>query len=319
MSKALLAIGEALVDFIPDRTGCDFDEVKSFSPSVGGAPANVCAAFAKLGGRARLITQLGNDLFGKKVEKELYGNGVDTSLVSFTDRANTALAFVSLAPDGNRTFSFYRNPCADMLFDASQVRAEWFEDAFALHFCSVSLGNFPMKKAHTAAVEYARKNGVIISFDPNLRFPLWKSRTELKNAVDEFLPFADILKISEEELEFICGESDIEQALKKLFRGNVEVVIYTCGKNGAWAFTRKAKAFSKAPQVSVADTTGAGDAFIGSFLWRLYDSGVQRQSLGLLDAEALQKHLDFSNAFCALSVTRYGAISSYPTIDEMKI
>ena len=113
----LIAIGEALIDFIPDKTGCDFENVTSFSPKTGGAPANVCGAFSVLGGKSKIITQLGDDPFGRKIEKELKSFGIDTSFISFTDKANTALAFVSLENDGNRTFSFYRNPSADVLFD----------------------------------------------------------------------------------------------------------------------------------------------------------------------------------------------------------
>ena len=171
----LIAIGEALIDFIPNETGCDFENVTSFYPKVGGAPANVCGAFRVLGGKSKIITQLGDDPFGRKIEKELKTFGIDTSLVSFTDKANTALAFVSLENNGNRTFSFYRNPSADMLFDKEQITDNMFDDAYALHFCSVSLGDFPMKEAHKAAIEIAAKKDTIISFDPNLRFPLWKS------------------------------------------------------------------------------------------------------------------------------------------------
>lgn len=148
MGNTLFAIGEALIDFIPAQTGCAFEEVTAFSPKSGGAPANVCGAFTILGGSSKFITQLGDDPFGRKIAGDLARAGIDTSLVSFTDKANTALAFVSLENDGNRTFSFYRKPSADMLFSADQVKEEWFEDAYALHFCSVSLGDFPMKDAH---------------------------------------------------------------------------------------------------------------------------------------------------------------------------
>ena len=118
---ALIAIGEALIDFIPDKTGCEFENVTSFRPKIGGAPANVCGAFSVLGGKSKIITQLGDDPFGRKIEKELKTFGIDTSLISFTDKANTALAFVSLEKEGNRTFSWYRNPSADMLFAGDQI------------------------------------------------------------------------------------------------------------------------------------------------------------------------------------------------------
>ena len=138
MSKdVLVAIGEALIDMIPDKKGCEFGEVTAFAPKLGGAPANVCGAYSKLGGMSRMLTQLGDNPFGHKILGELCGCGVDVSCISLTDKANTALAFVSLSADGNRTFSFYRNPSADMLYSPENVRPEYFTDAYALHFCSV--------------------------------------------------------------------------------------------------------------------------------------------------------------------------------------
>lgn len=309
----LLAIGEALIDFIPDKTACSFDEVTGFTPCVGGAPANVCGAFTKLGGRSRMITQLGDDPFGHKIVNELAGYGIDTSCVLMTKDANTALAFVSLGADGDRTFSFYRKPSADMLLSDEQVEAAWFDECYALHFCSVSLGEFPMRDAHERAITLARENGAIISFDPNLRFPLWENKDDLKAAVECFLPACDVVKISDEELEFITGKTKIEDALPGLFAQGIRLVIYTCGSEGAYAFTEKASAFSKAGKVKAVDTTGAGDGFIGSFLWKLQQKGIAEEQLENLTEEDLKECLDFSNAFCAVSVQGYGAIQSYPS------
>src|SRR5699024_6946285 len=179
-ATTLFSIGEALIDMIPSQSGCAFAEVPAFRPRVGGAPANVCGAFTALGGRSALLTQLGDDPFGHKIAAELASHGIDVSRVPFTTKANTALAFVSLGADGNRTFSFYRNPSADLLYSASQIDPAWFQDAFALHFCSVSLVDSPMKAAHDAAIAAAAKAGAIISFDPNLRFPLWSDHDALK-------------------------------------------------------------------------------------------------------------------------------------------
>lgn len=318
MGECLLAIGEALIDMIPDQKGCDFDRVGAFRPKLGGAPANVCGAFARLGGKARMLTQLGDDPFGHKIIKELSQCGIDTSCISLTAKANTALAFVSLDADGGRTFSFYRKPSADMLYSPESVKDEYFEDAYALHFCSVSLGAFPMKEAHKAAIEAARKRGALVSFDPNLRFQLWDDPDELKRAVEEFMPMADILKISDEELEFLTQETDICQALPKLWKGHVKLVVYTCGGGGAYAFTKDTEAFRPAKKVKALDTTGAGDGFIGSFLWKLKESGAAAGNLGSLNAGQLEECLEFSNEFCARSVMAYGAIDSYPDMKDFK-
>ena len=192
--STLFSIGEALIDMIPSRVGCSFDEVPSFSPRTGGAPANVCAAFARLGGKSAFLSQLGDDPFGHKIARELEACGIDLSHLAFTDKANTALAFVSLEEDGSRTFSFYRKPSADLLYSPEQIDPAWFADAFALHYCSVSLVDSPMRYAHLAAIAAAREAGAIVSFDPNLRFPLWPDRDMLRGTVLQFLPLSSCNK-----------------------------------------------------------------------------------------------------------------------------
>lgn len=315
---ALFAIGEALIDMIPSRAGCAFADVPAFSPRTGGAPANVCGAFARLGGRGTLLTQLGNDPFGHKIASELAACGIDTSRVSFTDKANTALAFVSLAEDGNRTFSFYRSPSADLLYSPEQIDPAWFNEAFALHFCSVSLVESPMKRAHLAAIEAAHAAGAIISFDPNLRFPLWPDKAALRETVRQFMPMAHVLKISDEELGFLTGEADINAALPQLFAGSVRLVIYTCGSAGAHAYTCSAHGYAPCARVKAVDTTGAGDGFIGSFLWQMARDGIDCAGLESLDEAKLCEYLAFSNRFCGISVQHSGAIDSYPTLAQMQ-
>ena len=318
LNDTLVAIGEALIDFIPDKKGCEFYEVGAFSPAPGGAPANVCGAYSRLGGKARMITQLGSDPFGDLITRTLNEAGVDTSCISYTSAANTALAFVSQTRDGKNTYSFYRNPSADMLFDASQVTGEMFDSCYCLHFCSVSLGDFPMKDAHRAAITIARRQGALISFDPNLRFMLWDDRDELKRVIWEFIPDCDILKISDEELEFITGTASIDEALPVLFTGNVKLVILTKGKDGADAYTAAGSVSSACPAVNAIDTTGAGDGFIGSFLWKLRTLGTGKGNFSDCPLSVIKECLDFANRFSAISVQRKGAIPSYPEYKEVK-
>ena len=318
LNDTLVAIGEALIDFIPDKKGCEFYEVGSFSPATGGAPANVCGAFSKLGGKSRMITQLGRDPFGDVITRALNEAGVDTSCISYTTEANTALAFVSHTTDGKSTYSFYRNPSADMLFDPSGITAEMFDDCYALHFCSVSLGDFPMKDAHRAAITIARRQGAIVSFDPNLRFMLWDDKNELKRVIWEFIPDCDIVKISDEELEFITGTADINEALPMLFVGGVKLVILTKGKDGADCYSSLGSVSSASTKVTAVDTTGAGDGFIGSFLWKLRSLGIGKDNLGDCPPAVFKECLDFANRFCAVSVQRKGAIPSYPELNEIK-
>ena len=311
MKDTLFAIGEALIDFIPYKYGCDFSEVTAFAPKIGGAPTNVLGAFAKLGGKTRLCTQLGNDPFGDKISDALKQYNIGTEFVTRTDAANTALAFVSLSADGARTFSFYRNPSADMLYTAENLKKSDFKNCFALHFCSVSLGDFPMKDAHRRAIEFAKQNGAIISFDPNLRFPLWKSREDLKAAIIEFLAYADIIKISDEELSFITETDNVQKGCQRLLK-TAKLVLHTCGADGAYAFTSNAQAFSPSEKIKAIDTTGAGDAFCGSFLYNLYQNGIDRDGLERLSETELKNYLAASNKYCGESVQRFGAIESYP-------
>ncbi len=311
MSK-LVAIGEALIDFIPEESGKPIKQVTGFVPKVGGAPANVCGVFARLGQQSQIITQLGEDPFGDKIVEEFMGFGIGCECIQRTSQANTSLAFVALKEDGNREFSFYRKPGADMLLQPEAVKKEWFVSADVLHFCSVSLGEFPMKQAHEKAIEYALEEDCLVSFDPNLRFALWEKEQELYEAVKEFLPKAHILKISDEELEFITGYKTVEEARDILFQGNVKLVLYTEGSKGAQAFTLQTQAASLAKRVEAVDTTGAGDAFIGSFLYQLTRDGVGRDGLENLTQAQLKKYLDLSNEYCGRSVMQHGAIASYP-------
>lgn len=316
--KKLLAIGEALIDFIPEESGKELKNVCGFQPKVGGAPANVCGAYVKLGGEGALITQLGADPFGDKIVEEFTECGIDCSYVKRTDKANTSLAFVALKEDGNREFSFYRKPGADMMMDAKDIEASWFTDAFALHFCSVSLGDFPMKEAHRKAIDCALRAGVMVSFDPNLRLALWDNPEALKNVIWEFAPMVHILKISDEELEFITGETDIKAVLPKLLQGNTKMVIYTKGSEGAECYTEKNHGFAASQKVKAVDTTGAGDGFIGSFLYCMARDGVTTDTLAGLSKEKMEEYLAFANKFCGMSVTKPGAIASYPSLDEMQ-
>lgn len=314
----LLSIGEALIDMIPAQVNAGIADVESFQPVVGGAPANVCGAFVKLGGEAKMITQLGDDPFGDKIVADFERFGIGREYVKRTDKANTALAFVALKEDGGREFSFYRRPSADMLMGPEDIREEWFLGGYALHFCSVSLGDFPMKEAHRQAIAYAKKNGLLISFDPNLRKPLWSSEKALYDTVHEFIPYAHVLKISDEELEFLTGKHTIREALDDLFVGDVKMVVYTKGAEGAEAYTRNASADALSGKVRAVDTTGAGDGFIGAFLYQMFRNGIRAENIEEVSGGQLKQFLEFSNAFCGISVQKNGAIASYPDRKEME-
>ena len=314
--KRLLAIGEALIDFIPSTTDSKLKDVEMFSRQVGGAPCNVACTATKLGGNAEMITQLGQDAFGDLIVETLDNLGVGTQYLKRTNEANTALAFVSLTKEGERDFSFYRKPSADMLYSIDAVSAIDVNENDVLHFCSVDLVESPMKYAHKKLIEKVTHAGGTIVFDPNVRLPLWKNEADCKSAIHEFIPLAHIVKISDEELEFVTGITDENQAIQWLFQGNVDAVIYTKGADGATVYFKDGNEISQQGfKVKAIDTTGAGDAFIGALISKLLISD-STDLIAVLKNEG-KAILEFSNYVAATVTTKYGAISSIPTLEEV--
>lgn len=314
----LFSIGEVLIDFIPLDKGVALKDVLSFERAPGGAPANVAAAVAKYGMKASMISKLGKDAFGDFLVEKLEQTGVNTDYILRTDEANTGLAFVSLKKNGERDFSFYRNPSADLLLEADELDEKMFGAGDYLHFCSVDLVESPMKYAHKKAIESLKSKQGIISFDPNVRLPLWENEEDCRNTILEFLPLAHILKVSDEELEFITGISDEREALKSLFQGDVEVVVYTQGGKGATVLTKDTVHFKQGYKMNVVDTTGAGDAFIGGFLFVLLKNEVEKLNLKAYVEEHGIEMLSFANASGALTTTKKGGISALPTLQEIE-
>ncbi|MGN1411618.1 MAG: carbohydrate kinase [Oscillospiraceae bacterium] len=314
--KSVISIGEALIDFIPNKKGCPLKLVDGFQRICGGAPTNVSAVVSKLGGNSKIITKLGKDAFGDYIVDTLNTMNVDTSCILRTDVANTCLAFVSLKEDGNRDFSFYRNPSADMLLNKDELQSNWFDDVGVLHFCSVALVESPMKYAHLRAIELAKQKNAIISFDPNVRLPLWNNHRECRHTINEYIQYADILKISDEEVQFITG-MDIYKASQKLLNGNVKIILYSMGKDGAMIFTKYGNITVPSVKVSVKDTTGAGDSIIGAFLYCLTKDNLSVNDLDRISIDKLKEYLKFANYYSSYSVMGQGAINSYATLKEI--
>lgn len=288
-------IGEALIDFLPEGNG--------YIPVTGGAPLNVAACIAKLKGSSHFIGMVGNDLFGKRIKSDLEKSGVGTEYLYFTNKANTALAFVSLDKTGEREFSFYRNPSADMFLEAEQVKIIPFKKGDVLHFCSVDLIDMPVKYATKQAISCCKEAGGIISFDPNIRLSLWDDHEEYKNTILEFLPYADIVKLSEDEIPFILGDISKEEAAKELLKTAKEVII-TLGYRGSLLYTREKTLKQKPLQIRCVDSTGAGDTFIGTYLrYRAISS--------------LENALKLASIASAIVCTKKGVMSALPTEEEV--
>lgn len=313
--QKLCAIGEALIDFIPEKKGQRLKDVVSFKRVAGGAPANVAGAVAKLGGTSKFITKLGMDAFGDHIVECFERCGIETRDVLRSKDGDTSLAFVSLAEDGNRDFMFYRRCCADKQLAPEDIRTDALDGCGILHFCSVSLIDAPIRYAHKKLIDMAIAQNVLISFDPNLRLSLWDDEEELRTTVREFMPYADILKISDEELEFITGFKTMEEALPYLFQGRVKMVIYTMGKDGAMAYVKGRSVYAHGYGVEVKDTTGAGDSFIGAFLYELLK--YNKTDVAGLSDEDIAHYLNFANAYAAYTTTQEGALDAMATRDEI--
>ena len=308
MKNKLCGIGEALIDFIPDVKGERLKDVPSFTRVAGGAPANVIGAVTKLGIPSKMLTKLGDDPFGDYIIDVLNDAGIDTSNIERDQEGETALAFVSLAADGNRDFKFYRKNSADLRYSVDDIPENILDDCGMIHFCSVDLVESPMKEAHKKLIDMAIEQGVKVSFDPNLRFSLWDDLDALKKTVNDFIPYADIIKISDEELEFITGKTDIKDAVPDLLSGRAKYVIYTKGADGAEIYTKDG--------VVERDTTGAGDSFIGAFLFCILRDEID--DLDSVSKDKLYEYLDFANAYAANTSTKEGALAAMATMDEIQ-
>ncbi|MDY7224159.1 PfkB family carbohydrate kinase [Halalkalibacterium halodurans] len=315
----ILCFGELLIDFVPLKNGDKLKDVHQFQKEAGGAPANVSAAIAHLGGHVSMIGKVGADPFGDFLIETLRKKGVDTKTLLQTTEAKTALAFVSLDNDGERDFLFYREPSADMLFKPTDLQEEWFKRAAIFHFGSISLITNPVREATLQAIHYAKQNEMIISFDPNIRLPLWGDEQQAREAILGQVPNVDILKLSEEELAFLTGDEEELTAAKSLFIGSVKLVLVTKGEAGCAYYTKTSSGYMTAIKVKAVDTTGAGDAFVGGFLYRLAPLLKYELLQDILsDPDLLEMLLTFANVCGALTATRRGAISALPRLEDVQ-
>jgi len=306
--------GELLIDFVPTVTGVGLIDAPAFIKAPGGAPANVAAGLARLGVPAGFLGQVGDDPFGRFLAQMLRDAGVDVTTLSFTAQARTALAFVSLQADGERDFMFYRQPSADMLFSVAEVdaHATALRAAQAFHFGSISLIGEPARAATLRAIALAREGGALITYDPNLRLPLWRSAEAARAGMLLGLEHAAIVKVSEEELAFLTGASDEAEALARLWRPRLKLVAITRGAAGSTYVTPRFKGNVPGLPVLAVDTTGAGDAFMAGLLrGALADPAV-------LEAEdELFQVYRFANAAGALAATKRGAIPALPFPEDV--
>ena len=303
----VVALGELLIDFATITK--DEDGYPTMAAHPGGAPANFLAALTKFGCKTALLGKVGNDAFGKLLIGTLAKAGIETSGLIVAEDVFTTLAFVTFDDSGDRSFSFARKPGADTRMAYEELNLKLIEEAKVFHFGTLSLTDEPARTATYKAVDYAKSLGKLITYDPNLRKPLWSSMDECKKQLLWGLSQADVVKISDEEVEFLFGCTPEEGADKLLNEFGVTLAMVTLGPNGAYLKNKTACTYVKCPKVHPIDTTGAGDIFGGSAVSRLLKLGKNPGELG---AEELRYVGSFASTAASLSTEKQGGISSIP-------
>lgn len=303
----IVCVGDLLVDFVPTVTGTGLVDAPAFAKAPGGAAANVAVGLARLGIGSVFMGKVGDDPFGRFLADTLAKDGIDVSGLRFETRARTALAFVSLRADGEREFLFYRHPSADMLFVPEEVDTGAIERAALLHFDSLSLTSEKPRSAALFAADTALRAGKLVSYDANLRLPLWPDAASAKAGILEGLAKAHIVKLSDDELEFLTGRREPEAA-RQLWHDRLRLLCVTRGASGCTWLSATAQAHVPSFPVRAVDTTGAGDGFMAGLL-----AGLVRDPDAIEDPTKLTAICRFANAVGALATLERGAIPALPT------
>lgn len=308
----IVAIGEVLIDLT--QTGTDGAGVPQYAANPGGAPANLAVAAARLGVSTALISKVGQDAFGRYLRKVMEENKVDVSALTVDEEQHTTMAVVSVDENGERDFTFYRDPGADSMLLKDEIPLGLLKDARFLHFGSVSLTREPARTTTLCAVETARALGAVITYDPNYRANLWPDRDTAIRRMRKPLDMVDILKISDEELPLLADTDDLEAGTAALAEHGIRLILVTLGPNGVfYRFGGKTGTVPGVP-CTVGDTNGAGDTFFGAFLSRL----SRLDGPDCLTADMLEEMLAFANKAASITTSRRGAIPAMPTLEEMK-
>ena len=307
------ALGELLIDFTENGTSGQGNPLLEANP--GGAPCNVLAMLQKLGKKTAFIGKVGKDMFGNQLKTAVEEVGIDTRNLIMDEKVHTTLAFVHTYPDGDRDFSFYRNPGADMMLTMEEVSEELIRSSKIFHFGTLSSTHRGVREATRHAIHVAKDADCIITFDPNLRPPLWESLDDAKAEIEYGMTKCDVLKISDNEVEFLFGTTDYDKGAQLIReKYNIPLVLITMGKDGSRAYYKDLRVES-APflQENTIETTGAGDTFCASALNYVLEHGLEN-----LAEDKLKELLTFANAGASLITTRKGALRVMPSRDEVE-
>lgn len=309
----VIALGELLIDFTP--TGKSEAGFPVFECNPGGAPPNVLTGVTRLGGTGAFIGKVGSDELGKLLIKTLQKENINTQSLYTDNEIGTTLAFVTLDDTGNRSFSFFRNPGADTMLNEDEIDEELIKRGKIFHYGSLSCTGNPSKGATLKAIDIAKKNGSIISFDPNLRLSLWTTEEEAKNTILDLMQHTDIVKLNDEEFEFLTGESDYEKhASEFMQKYSIKLMFVTLGSKGAFYALGGNQGKLQTYDVKVVDTTGSGDSFMGACLYKICT--LCKNIDDIADAE-IKEIVDFANASGSIASTKKGGIPSIPTLDNV--
>ena len=308
----VVALGELLIDFI--QNGYSENRTPLFAANPGGAPCNVLAMLTKLGYKTAFIGKVGADAFGRMLMQAVKDQGIDTDNLVIDEVVHTTLAFVHTEEDGDRSFSFYRNPGADMMLRWDEVKQEILADTKIFHFGTLSMTDEQIENVTKKAVQKAKDKGAVISFDPNLRPPLWKNLEDAKRQMWYGISQCDILKISDDEIEFLTGTADIDKGVEQIMeQSHPTLICATMGKHGSKAYYNGKSIFCEPfLREDTIETTGAGDTFMACVLNAVLENGIDS-----LNDKDLLDMLEFANAASSIITTRKGALKVMPKKQEI--
>lgn len=309
----VVTLGELLIDFTENGLSQQGNPLLEANP--GGAPCNVLAMLENYGRRTAVISKVGDDMFGRQLTEAAQSVGIDTHALRVDREVHTTLAFVHTYPDGDRDFSFYRNPGADMMLTKDEVDTELLKDTKIFHFGTLSSTHEGVREATRFAIDTAKEAGALITFDPNLREPLWKSLDDARREIEYGMGKCDVMKISDNEVEFLCGTDDYDKGAQMLIdRYQIPLILVTLGKSGSRAYY-KGMRLEEAPflQKNTIETTGAGDTFCATTLHYVLKYGIDG-----FDEDRLRELLIHANAAASLITTRKGALKVMPTAEEVE-
>lgn len=314
-SYDVVALGELLIDFTENGTSAQGNPVMEANP--GGAPCNVLSMLCRLGKKTSFIGKVGKDMFGTQLKEAITEVGISDEGLIIDPEVNTTLAFVHTFPDGDREFSFYRKPGADMMISKEDLKPELIENCKIFHYGSLSMTHDVCREATRAAIDMAKKAGAVLSYDPNLRPPLWNSLEEAKEQIAYGMQYCDIMKISDNEIQWFTGKEDFDEGIKVLQDTyHIPMILLSLGKDGSRAYVNGLRVEVPAfVQESTIETTGAGDTFCANVLNYVLEHDLDFASF---TENNLKEMLTFANAGASIITTRKGALRVMPTREEIE-